>query len=305
VLRAVTLYGFFSIMLARSLRREWRWLPYSLAALLVGAVALSRLYLGVHWLTDVIGSLMLGSAWVALLGIAYYRHVEQASRKRMMIGSALLFTALAALVSVADHQTALQQYQPKKALSSYPSRDWQAQLPPLLPRFRDDLRGQRDQPLNLVLAGEPACLLRYLAGSGWRQAQMLDWHNLLRLLTPRSAIEALPVLPQVHGATHESAVFSKPLADRSRLVLRLWPTEIRLTPGESPLFVGNVSRQRAEPLLHMLAIPRTEADFAHAFSLLRDDLKTVPARAARQEASRLLLDLVDTRPCSADEPAPR
>ena len=48
VLRAITLYGFFSILIARGLLREWRWLPYGLAVLLVGTVALSRLYLRVH-----------------------------------------------------------------------------------------------------------------------------------------------------------------------------------------------------------------------------------------------------------------
>src|SRR5262249_33949835 len=35
------------------------------------AVAASRVLLDVHWLTDVIGGLMLGWAWLALCGIAF------------------------------------------------------------------------------------------------------------------------------------------------------------------------------------------------------------------------------------------
>lgn len=304
VLRAVTLYGFFSIMLARSLRREWRWLPYSLASLLIGAVALSRLYLGVHWLTDVIGSLMLGTAWVAFLGIAYHRHVEQASHKRLLIGAALLCSTLLSALATAGHQTQLQIYLPKRVITSYPLSDWRRHLPPELPRFRDDLRGQRNQPLNLILAGEPACLMRHLVGSGWRQAQLLDWHNLLRLLSPNSEISRLPVLPQVHGARHEHAVFSMDQPDGTRLLLRLWSTDIRLTPGQRPLFIGNVSRQRAEPLLHMMVIPRTENDFAQPFKRLLEDLGPLDPKSIQHETSRLLLDLSNEESCLEDTPSP-
>lgn len=298
VLRTVTLYGFFSIMLARSLRREWRWLPYSLAALLIGAVSLSRLYLGVHWLTDVFGSLMLGIAWVAFLGIAYHRHVQQASQKRLMIAAALLFSALAGALAMTGHEGQMRNYQPDRVIATYPLRDWRQDMAQALPHFRDDLRGERDQRLNLLLAGEPECLLRLLAERGWLPGKMLDWRNLLRLLSPNTGIADLPVLPQVHGDAHERAVFSKNQSDGARLVLRLWSTDIRLMPGEIPLLIGNVSRQQAEPLLNLLMIPRTQTDFMQPYNQLLDDLQRLTPQVMTPTPSRLLIDLTGDHACS-------
>ncbi|MEJ2529279.1 MAG: bifunctional DedA family/phosphatase PAP2 family protein, partial [Gammaproteobacteria bacterium] len=67
-LRAMVMYGFLAVIIARSMRAGWRWLPYSLAGLMIILVALARLYLGVHWLSDVLGSITLGISWVAILG---------------------------------------------------------------------------------------------------------------------------------------------------------------------------------------------------------------------------------------------
>lgn len=48
-------------------RRWWRWVPTAVAVVVVALVALQRLYAGVHYLTDVAGSLLLALPWTYLV----------------------------------------------------------------------------------------------------------------------------------------------------------------------------------------------------------------------------------------------
>lgn len=80
---SIVVYGFLALLLSRAAPSRFRkavvtLAVVTLAGVLIGLIALSRLYLGAHWLSDVLGGLSFGAAWIAALAVAYeYRSHER------------------------------------------------------------------------------------------------------------------------------------------------------------------------------------------------------------------------------------
>ncbi len=65
---ATAVYGMLAVVLASGTRR-WRAkvLGWASAVLTAAVVGISRLYLGAHWLTDVLAGWALGGTWLLLV----------------------------------------------------------------------------------------------------------------------------------------------------------------------------------------------------------------------------------------------
>ncbi len=76
---APLVFGFGAILLARGARTSAARIWWSIGAILTLGIAFSRLYLAVHYPSDVIAALLAGSGWAAL-GVAVYSPLDPEPR---------------------------------------------------------------------------------------------------------------------------------------------------------------------------------------------------------------------------------
>ncbi|MEY6432775.1 VTT domain-containing protein [Thioalkalicoccus limnaeus] len=281
VLGATVVYGFLAVALARGIPPTWRWIPYVTATSLVTAIVTSRLYFGAEWLSDLIGSVALGLAWVAILGLAFRRH-SRFDRRWPGLASIACATLAAAVTvrTLTSHSDDLARLAPAPIPITVTETAWYQQHRYELPRQRLDLWQRHRQPLNLQYAGPPAALTDRLTEVGWRPAELLQWRNALRLLSPTLPLTDLPVIPHVHDGQHEALVLVHDLetAER-RFVLRLWSSQY-VIDEIGPVWIGHVTSQHKEVLLGLFALPTTDEDATAAWHRLNADLEGLRRKPA-------------------------
>ena len=253
---AVVVYGFLALLCGRELEPGRRWLPGALAILLAATIGFSRLYLGAHWLSDVVAGYALGTAWLILMAVGYF-HRAPACRYHGLC-RLVLFTTIFALLfhwSVGlDQNRTL--YQVRQTVLKMRFADWLQDGWQEMPVARQDLEGEQEQFFNLQYAGRPAWLAGELARVGWRRPVPLTAATCLRWLAAASDPLALPVLPQVHAGRHEALLLVRPRpGGRSFQALRLWPAGVDL--DGRPLYLGTVTRMEVRSYLGLVNLPRT------------------------------------------------
>ena len=271
----MAIYGFLAVMMARSARPSWRTPIAGAAALVVAMIAVARLYLGVQWFSDALGGIAFGSAWCALLAIAYVRHRPPHAPLRTLAA-----IPLAVWLGIAGFQ--LSQAKPFDvglyvappavrtiALSDWWSEDWRD-----LPAHRIDLAGISEEPLALQWAGRLRVLREQLAAQGWREPAPWSVSTILDRFNSSADAMSLPVLPRLHdGRPPALILIHAGAADHTRWVLRLWPTSVRLSPNiDAPsqrLWVGAASLQRFRSSLAPFGISFTTLAAPPPFDLLR------------------------------------
>lgn len=238
---ATVVYGFFAVLIARELpgrRRAW---PYVVAALIVGLLGFSRLYLGAHWLSDVLAGTLLGLLWIAALGIAYRRRVVRSFWVRPTATVFFVLTlGMAAWHGSRVADETLARFDPPLAATPLSADRWWAyEWQVALPSHRNELAGTDAWPLNVQYAGRLDELRARLLLAGWEDYETGGWTGLLQTLDKGTSPSELPILPATHEGRKEAMVMVHRGDDsRSMLVLRIWAAPVRLQPGDLPAWIG-------------------------------------------------------------------
>ena len=293
---SIMLYGFLAFLLAHGKRPQIRMAITLLAAGLVGLIAFSRLYLGAHWLSNVLASLSLGTAWLALLSIAYMQH----ARAERLPARALLFTALGTLivagaaVVVTHHAADVACYAPRPTISSVLLANWQVDGWQRLPARRSEVDGDHEEPLSLQWAGTADQIAHKLAASGWHRPPPWTLRTTLLWLLPSTTVGQLPVLVKLHQGEAPTMSFERELDPSLRLVIRLWPTSYQVgAVNDLPmtLWIGMVTFERLAHPAGIATLAMTDQEFGMPTAQLAQSLQTQGVRLniKRRDTTAVLL----------------
>ncbi|MGE0629317.1 MAG: VTT domain-containing protein [Hyphomicrobiaceae bacterium] len=259
----IVLYGFLAFLIARELQPARRLAIAFAAASFVFLIAFSRLYLGAHWFSDVIGGLAFGTTWLIALGFSYLRKRSEAigAAGLIIVGCATL--ALAGGINI-DRQNAfdVERYATTRSPPTMPADTWWNTGWQQLPTWRVDLTGEIEEPLTIQWAGDLASFESILLGKGWRAPAPWTPLNTLAWLTANADPAALPVVPSLSSGRLASLtlVLSNNAAPKqSRFVLRLWAVDLKLTGQNSlPAWVGSVVEEQLDRPLTLVTLTFTQ-----------------------------------------------
>jgi membrane protein DedA with SNARE-associated domain len=257
---ATVTLGVLAVLVSHSMKHWGKAIVFATAGIAAVVLAYSRIYLGAHWMSDVLGGFLFGAVMTAAFGIA----VEAVPSRRIMpialAGVSLSAFVLAGGIHVSrDYEASAERYAPREAIVLYDLEQWQLGGWASISLRRVDIAGRLDEPFLVQWAGNIEPLDMAMNQNGWTQEPKWSWSLGLLYLDPTRDLADLVPRPALHHGRAAAFTWSKPVTDGSgqRLVARMWRTDFEINKGGSayPIYVMSLMRERLRKGLSLYAVP--------------------------------------------------
>ncbi len=274
---AAVIFGILAVLVSHSMGRWGRAVVYALCAVLVVAIAYSRLYLGAHWLSDVLAGLTFGVVMMAAFGVAIEAIPPRRIKPLGLFAAALVvFLGVGALhVSTGFEQAtamyAVPQPQTLVPVAQWVDRDWQK-----LPARRIDISGKPEETFIAQFAGNLDSLASLLEASGWTASPVWTWRQSLPYLNPNASLLDLAPRPALHEGLKAKLTLTRnhPGDTEGREVIRVYKTGLAAAEGTTykPIYLVSLTREVKTHGFDLYAIPSqrpaSDADVAELRGVL-------------------------------------
>jgi membrane protein DedA with SNARE-associated domain/membrane-associated phospholipid phosphatase len=252
--------GFLAFLLSRRRTTRARLAIAATGSVYVALVAFSRLYLGAHWLSDVLGGMGLGLAWVSLAAMVYTQRAveEDFQPRKLLVAVAVSLVVFGSWWIVTNSAADWGRYAASStAPPAAPMDDWLDQGWRRLPARRSELAGEPEEPFPLQWACGEAAIRSRLGATDWQPAAPWSLLNALAWLLPQARLLDLPVLPRYDRGSRQQLTFVRWAAATpgEREVLRLWQSEFEVRPegtaGRMRIWYGAIYREERQSSGHV------------------------------------------------------
>jgi hypothetical protein len=221
-------------------------------------VALSRIFLGAHWLSDILGGILLGLTLCLLTTISYRKYHAAKPNQTFSITAIIIITIFSLSSAwmwyfLQHFHQALYSYTPYSPQKTLVLNEWWQTGDPQASIYRLNRTGKPVQILNVQWAGDLNSIDDELEQSGWQPLPKISLLTLASRITGSEHGQHFPLLSPLYQDKKPLLVMVKHVeVEHALLVLRLWDDQTVLNQHKIPLWIGTISYYHPWklPLLH-------------------------------------------------------
>lgn len=243
---SMVVYGFIAFILAEGMSKDFRRIPYALSTIVIILVMLSRIYLGAHWLSDVLGSFFLGATILLVAIISYRRHPKKHLPLSFPITSLFLILSLALSWGLSDyflfHKTQ-KKFIPYSVVFHVTPEQWLEKPLEFLPAYRHNRFGEPIQPFNVQWMANLAEIKKSLLAANWESVDKIKLvKKTLQRFSSYDPEYHMPLFPWLYLNKSPVLIFIKHLPQEKNIIeLRLWTTNVHFINSSTSLWIGTIN----------------------------------------------------------------
>jgi undecaprenyl-diphosphatase len=282
------LFGICAVLIAHDRSRWVKAGIFTVTVAYVITIGFSRIYLGAHWMSDVLAGLLFGTAIVSAFAFVFGPiHNEKIGRLTVAGIVCGVLAGFGGWHLSRSFDAALVAYAPQVHKEILDAAVWRQSAWRSLPGHRIGLNGDAEEPLVIQYAGPLQAFAEIAGQDGWVRPPKWSLTTAGGFVEGKTPPDSLPILPRSQNGRQPDLVLIRkdPVTIKGgRWVMRLWPSryEIRESATLEPLYVGSVVHEDILRPMGEFSGPKTDRDLPGAED---NPARLVPGAIMRKRAN--------------------